>query len=109
MKAKREHIRSSGNVFADLELPDADERMLKAQLAVQIRRFIEEKGWTQTEAAEAVCLDQPKVSYLLRGRLAGFSVDRLLSILNRLGHSVEVRISAEEHDPEETQTLVTVN
>lgn len=109
MKAKTEHTRSSGNVFADLELPDADERMLKAQLAVQIRRFIEEKGWTQTEAAEAVGLDQPKVSHLLRGRLAGFSVDRLLSILNRLGHSVEVRISAEEYDPDEAQTLVTVS
>jgi len=109
MKSRSAHTRSSGNVFADLELPDADERMLKAQLAVQIRRFIEEKGWTQTEAAEAVGLDQPKVSYLLRGRLAGFSVDRLLSILNRLGHSVEVRISAEEYDPDETQTLVTVS
>jgi predicted XRE-type DNA-binding protein len=109
MRAKTEHTRSSGNVFADLGLPDADERMLKAQLAVQIRRFIEEKGWTQTEAAEAVGLDQPKVSYLLRGRLAGFSVDRLLSILNRLGHSVEVRISAEEYAPDEAQTLVTVN
>jgi len=108
-KAKVEHTRGSGNVYADLGLPDADERMLKAQLAVQIRRFIEEKGWTQAEAAEAVGLDQPKVSHLLRGRLAGFSVDRLLSILNRLGHSVEVRISAEEYDPEEAQTLVTVS
>jgi predicted XRE-type DNA-binding protein len=108
-KAKVGHTRGSGNVFADLGLPDADERMLKAQLAVQIRRFIEEKGWTQVEAAEAVGLDQPKVSHLLRGRLAGFSVDRLLNILNRLGHSVEVRISAEEYDPDEAQTLVTVS
>lgn len=109
MKSRAEHTRSSGNVFTDLDLPDADERMLKTQLAVQIRRFIEQKGWTQTEAAEAVGLDQPKVSHLLRGRLAGFSVDRLLSILNRLGHSVEVRISAEEYDPDEAQTLVTVS
>ncbi|HYX72860.1 MAG TPA: helix-turn-helix transcriptional regulator [Nitrososphaera sp.] len=109
MKPRADHTRSSGNVLTDLELPDADERMLKAELAVQICRFIEEKGWTQTEAAEAVGLDQLKVSYLLRGRLAGFSVDRLLSILNRLGHSVEVRISAEEYDPEEAQTLVTVS
>jgi predicted XRE-type DNA-binding protein len=109
MKARTDHTRSGGNVFADLGLPDADERMLKVQLAVQIRRFIEEKGWTQTEAAEAVGLDQPKVSHLLRGRLAGFSVDRLISILNRLGHSVEVRISAEEYDPDEAQTLVVVS
>ena len=108
-KSKLDHTRGSGNVFADLGFPDADERMLKAQLALQIRRFIEEKGWTQVEAAEAVGLDQPKVSHLLRGRLAGFSVDRLLNILNRLGHSVEVRISAEEYDPEDAQTLVTVS
>jgi predicted XRE-type DNA-binding protein len=108
-KVKVEHTRGGGNVFADLGLPDADERMLKAQLAVQIRRFIKEKGWTQVEAAEAVGLDQPKVSHLLRGRLAGFSVDRLLNILNRLGHSVEVRISADEFDPDEAQTLVTVS
>jgi predicted XRE-type DNA-binding protein len=109
MKKKSDHTTSCGNVFADLGLPEADERMLKAQLAVQIRRFIEEKGLTQTEAAEAIGLDQPKVSHLLRGRLAGFSVDRLLSILNRLGHSVEVRISAKEYDPEEAQTLVTLS
>jgi len=109
MKAKTEHTQSSGNVFADLELPDADERMLKAQLLVQICRFIKEKGWTQMEAAEAIGLDQPKVSHLLRGRLSGFSVDRLLSILNRLGHSVEVRISAEEYEREKAQMLVTVH
>ena len=106
---KVNYTRSSGNVFSDLELPDADERLLKAQLAVQIRRFIEQKDWTQAEAAEAVGLDQPKVSNLLRGRLAGFSVDRLLNILNRLGHNVEVRISAKEYDPDEAQTLVTVS
>lgn len=106
---KVNYTRGSGNVFSDLELPDAYERLLKAQLAVQIRRFIEQKDWTQAEAAGVVGLDQPKVSNLLRGRLAGFSVDRLLSILNRIGHSVEVPISAKEYDPDEAQTLVTVS
>ncbi|MBC7929410.1 MAG: XRE family transcriptional regulator [Rubrivivax sp.] len=106
---KVHYTRSSGNVFTDLELPDAEERLLKAQLVVQIRRFIEQKDWTQAETAEIIGLDQPKVSNLQRGRLAGFSVDRLLNILNRLGHNVEVRISAEEYDPDEAQTLVTVN
>lgn len=109
MKKEVDYTMSSGNVFEDLGLPHADERMLKAQLAVQICRFIEAKEWTQTEAAEAIGLDQPKVSNLLRGRLSGFSVDRLLNILNRLGHSIEVRISAKEDDPEEAQTLVTVS
>ena len=109
MKKRTDSTRGSGNVFADLKLPNAEERLLKAQLAVQIHRFIEQKGWTQTETAEVIGLDQPKVSNLMRGRLAGFSVDRLLNILNRLGHNVEVRISAKEYEPEKAQTLIIVS
>ena len=109
VRKKSDYTQSSGNVFADLELPNAEERLLKAQLAMQIRRFIEQKGWTQTDATEVIGLDQPKVSNLLLGRLAGVSVDRLLNILNRLGHNVEVRISAKEYDPEKAQTLVTLS
>ncbi|MDQ3255419.1 MAG: helix-turn-helix domain-containing protein [Acidobacteriota bacterium] len=97
---------SSGNVFADLGFADAEERMLKAQLAVKIAELIERKGWTQAHTAEVIGVDQPKVSHLLRGRLSGFSADRLFAILNRLGHSVEVRISAKERAPEKTHTRV---
>ncbi len=97
---------SSGNVFADLGLTDVDERMLKAQLAVKIIELIEQKGWTQARTAEVIGLDQPKVSHLLRGRLSGFSADRLFAILNRLGHSVEVRIEAVERAPNKTRTSV---
>ena len=97
---------SSGNVFADLGLPQPEERALKSQLALQIRRLIEAKGWTQAQAAVVLELDQPKVSYLLRGRLAGFSVDRLLTMVNRLGHNVEVRISADEYAPTDTHLSV---
>ncbi len=89
----------SGNTFADLGFRDAEERLLKAKLATKIAQLIEEKGWTQTQTAEHIGLDQPKVSHLLRGRLSGFSADRLIAILNRLGHSVEVRISAKERTP----------
>ena len=103
-----EYSESSGNVFADLGLPDAEERLLKSQIAVQIRLLVEQKGWTQAQVAERVGLDQPKVSALFRGRLAGFSLDRLFRILNRLGRSVEVRISAEEFAPEDTRMRVRV-
>jgi predicted XRE-type DNA-binding protein len=92
---------SSGNVFADVE-----ERMFKAQLAVKIAELIEREGWTQARTAEVIGLDQPKVSHLLRGRLSGFSADRLFAILNRLGHSVEVRIEAVERAPNKTRTSV---
>jgi predicted XRE-type DNA-binding protein len=106
-RAKVEKLEpSSGNVFADLGLPDAQERMLKAQLAARIAELIERKGWTQARAAEVIGLDQPKVSHLLRGRLSGFSAERLFAVLNRLGHSVEVRISAKERAPGKTRTRV---
>jgi predicted XRE-type DNA-binding protein len=97
---------SSGNVFADLGLPVAEARLLKAQLALKIQQLIEQKGMTQAEIAPLLGLDQPKVSNLLRGRLAGFSVERLFSILNKLGHNVEVHISEEEHEPEDTYMAV---
>lgn len=58
--------------------------------------------------AERTGLDQPKVSHLLRGRLSGFSADRLFAILIRLGHSVEVRNSAKERAPEKTYTRVMI-
>ncbi len=99
---------SSGNVFADLGLPNAEEDLVKAQLVVQIQEFMIQKRLTQGQLAELVGLDQPKVSKLLHGRLADFSVERLLTILNRLGHRVEMRISREEVEPEEAQTRVLV-
>ena len=99
---------SSGNVFADLGFQDAEERLLKAKLATKIAQLIEEKGWTQAETAERIALDQPKVSRLLRGQLSGFSADRLFAVLNRLGHSVEVRISPKERAPEKSHTRVMI-
>jgi len=99
---------SSGNVFADLGFRDAEERLLKAKLATKIAELIEQKGWTQTQTAERTALDQPKVSRLLRGQLSGFSADRLFAILNRLGHSIEVRISAKERAPEKSHTRVMI-
>jgi predicted XRE-type DNA-binding protein len=98
----------SGNVFVDLGFQDAEERLLKAKLATKIAQLIEKKGWTQSETAERTALDQPKVSRLLRGQLSGFSADRLFAILNRLGHSVEVRISAKERTPEKSHTRVMI-
>jgi predicted XRE-type DNA-binding protein len=99
---------SSGNVFADLGFKDAEERLLKAKLASKIAQLIEQKGWTQAQIAERMALDQPKVSKLLRGQLSGFSADRLFAIVNRLGHSVEVRISAREQPPEKSHTRVMI-
>jgi predicted XRE-type DNA-binding protein len=106
-KSERVEV-SSGNVFADLGFEDSEERLLKAKLASKIAQLIEEKGWTQAETAARTALDRPKVLRLLRGQLSGFSADRLFAVLNRLGHSVEVRISAKERAPEKSHTRVMI-
>jgi predicted XRE-type DNA-binding protein len=90
VKEELNHTESSGNVFADLGLPDADELLAKADLAIQISRIIEERGLTQVEAAALLGVDQPKVSALARGRLEGFSMERLYRFLNALGQDVEI-------------------
>ncbi len=83
---------SSGNVFKDLELPDAEELDTKADLAIEIARLIRARGLTQIEAARILSLDQPKVSAILRGRLEKFSVERLCALLTRLGCDVDIRV-----------------
>jgi len=81
---------STGNVFADLGLPDAGEHLIKAGLVVRIDRIIRERKLTQTAAAELMGIDQPKVSAMLAGQFRGYSVDRLMRFLVALGHDVEI-------------------
>jgi len=81
---------SSGNLFADLGRPDAEEALTRVRLAQQIAEIIEQQGLNQTDAAALMGLDQPKVSALVRGRLTGFSTDRLLRCLIALGQDVEI-------------------
>lgn len=87
-----EHELSSGNVFADLQVPNPAEALAKAQLARAICLLIESEGLTQQAVAQRLGVDQPKVSALVRGRLKEFSTDRLLRFLIRLGHDVKISI-----------------
>ncbi|HYR06646.1 MAG TPA: helix-turn-helix transcriptional regulator [Longimicrobium sp.] len=85
---------SSGNVFADLGLPDAEERLAKAMISRLIANAIRERGLTQSQAATLLGTTQPKVSALVRGQLAGFSMDRLFRFLTVLGMNVRVEVDA---------------
>jgi len=85
-------IPSSGNVFADLDLPEAEEKQTKVRLAVEINHIIEAMGLPQTAAAERLQINQPKISALVNYRLSGFSVERLIHFLNALGRDVEIVI-----------------
>ena len=89
---KEKVTRSSGNVFADLGLPDAEELQAKAGLVHRIAKVIEKRGLTQMQAAALLGIDQPKISNLLRGRLDGFSTERLFRFLNALGQDIEIVI-----------------
>ena len=86
--------RGSGNVFADLGMSNPEERLAKAQLASLIDDVIRERALTQQDAAALMGIDQPKVSHLLRGRLSGFSTQRLIDFLNALGRDVEIVVRA---------------
>ena len=90
--AKIEVEKSSGNVYKDLGFVDASTELAKAEPARRISEVIEERGLTQAEAAKALGVDQPKVSALVRGRLGGFSTERLFKFLNALDREVEIVI-----------------
>jgi len=90
--AKRDYIVSSGNVFADLGIPGAEETLAKAELAQRIASILQERNLTQVKAAEILNVDQPKVSALICGRLSGFSIERLLRFMLLLGSDVTITI-----------------
>jgi predicted XRE-type DNA-binding protein len=92
-----DYTESSGNVFADLGLADPIEALAKAELARAISLAIAKRHLTQAEAAAVLGIDQPKVSALTRGRLDGFSIDRLLRFLLALDHDVQITIRPDAH------------
>ena len=88
---KNDVIEGGTNVFSDLALPDADELLAKAQLASAISDIIDDRQLTQAAAADLLGTTQPKVSNLVRGRVEGFSLERLARFLNSLDRDVEIR------------------
>ncbi len=90
---------SSGNVFADLGLPNAEQERLKAQLTLQIHSILRDSGLTQAEIAKILGVRQPQVSLLMRNRAGSFSVGRLMEFLTALRRDVEisVRPTRKEH------------
>ncbi len=90
--AQRQYRKSSGNVFADLGLPKPDDLLAKAELASKIIAEIQRRRLTQSQAAEILRIDQPKVSALKQGQLSGFSIERLMRFLLLLGCDIEITV-----------------
>ena len=89
-KRKIEAHESSGNVFADLGLPDSEERMLKAGIVIELRRLIKERELTQVKAAKLVGISQPDLSHLLRGDFDDYSAERLMKMLTAFEQDIEI-------------------
>jgi predicted XRE-type DNA-binding protein len=104
-KTKKTHsrvarvIEGSGNVFADLGLPNPEQELLKAQLTLHIYTILKDSGMTQVEIAKILGVQQPQVSLLMRNRAGNFSVGRLMEFLTALRQDVEitVRPTRKEH------------
>lgn len=80
------------NVFEDLGLPDAKERLIKSTIATAIHAEIAARGLRQSDAARIMGIKQPDVSNILRGRFDHFSIDRMIRLLETLDLSVELSI-----------------
>jgi predicted XRE-type DNA-binding protein len=87
-----EIVQSSGNVFADLGLPNADELHVNSGLVIEITRAIRRLGLTQEEAGRRMGIPQPKVSGLMRGDFTNLSEQKLMHCLSRLGYDIEIRL-----------------
>jgi predicted XRE-type DNA-binding protein len=83
---------SSGNVFADLGLPDAEKLKIKSGLVIEITRAVRRLGLTQQEAGRRMGIAQPKVSAMMRGDFANLSERKLMECLNRLGYDIEIKV-----------------
>ena len=84
--------RGSGNVFADLDLADAEKLKIKTGLVIEIRKAMRSLGLTQQEAAKRMGITQPKVSDMMRGDFTNLSERKLMDCLTRLGYDIEISV-----------------
>ena len=107
MNEEIEVYHGSGNVFADLGLPDPEQLLAKAELTRHILNIITGRRLTQAQAAELLGIDQPEVSALTRGKLSGFPMGRLFHFLNALGRDVEITVKAKPRSRQQAHLKVT--
>ena len=98
---------SSGNIFADMGMPDAEERLAKAETALRIEELIGERELSQAQAAAVMGLSQTDISDIVRGRLKGYTLDRLFQCLTALDQDVEIVIRPRQDAARQARVLVT--
>ncbi len=106
MKRKISHEIGSGNIFADIGLPNAGEHLIKAQLVFKIDNLMKKRGLKQADAAKVFGVKQPDVSKMLRGDFRQFSVERLMRFLVALGQDVRIVVTPHRGRKESAQLRV---
>ena len=101
-------MESSGNIFEDMGLDDADELLLRSQLGSSVRQILKRRNLVQREIADLLDIQQPEVSNLMQGKYHLFSEGRLLSFLNKLEHKILIQIS-EHHEGEPLQRVAVIS
>ena len=89
-KRKTKAYEGSGNIFADLDLPNPEERKLKASIVIELHRLVKERGLTQIKAARLIGISQPDLSNLLRGDFEDYSAERLMKMLTVFEQDIEI-------------------
>ena len=108
MAGKSENVTpSSGNVFTDLGLKNADERQTRVRLAVALNEIVQARGLSQAEAAKKIGISQPKVSALQNYKLEGFSVERLMTFITALDLDVDIVIRTKSDRKKPARVTVT--
>ncbi|NKB81392.1 MAG: XRE family transcriptional regulator [Nitrospirales bacterium] len=87
-----ELVRGSDNPFRDVGLPDAETKLLKADLSGKIIDILDKKGWSQRQASQQTGINQADICRIRKANLKGFTIDRLVKILHTLHHKVEVTV-----------------
>jgi predicted XRE-type DNA-binding protein len=86
---------TGANAYAQLGFPDAEAKLVKAQLVSKIGEILRKRGWSQQQAAKVLGLTQPKLSKMLRGQFRGISEIKMMDCLVRLGRPVKIVVGSE--------------
>ena len=97
---------SSGNVFADLELADADEVFARGKIAIQVLHMLKERNLEQREMSELLGIPQPEVSHLMNGEFQKFSEGKLLLFLKRLDTEITLHLRPRNGGNQSTETVI---
>jgi predicted XRE-type DNA-binding protein len=99
---------SSGNVFADLELDDADELFTRGKIGIQVIRLLKRRNLKQREIGEILAISQPEVSHLMNGEFQRFSEGKLINFLKRLDTEITLHIRDRSITTEFSEMLISL-